>query len=272
MNGTAPAKSSMGQPVPRHPHIAPVNTQYLASSETYTEPSRRRKSIASANGLLSGISHDSGLGSFGSSFPLNLSTSGLSPSGTPEPSWTFRNIAPPPSTIKFILLCILWYGSSALSSNTGKVILNNFRYPVTLTIVQFFFVAGYCWLLTDGARMLGIAQSWKWLASRVMASTSGGSSGGRKSSRSSAHSRSISLGLDTSGFSGSRLKRPTRAILAHTCPMAAFQVMGHIFASMAMSRIPVSTVHTIKVSLMCGTRSLTLIEFGNRPLLRCARS
>jgi solute carrier family 35 protein E1 len=30
--------------------------------------------------------------------------------------------------------------------------------------------------------------------------------------------------------------------------MAAFQVGGHIFSSLAISRVPVSTVHTIKVS------------------------
>ena len=45
-----------------------------------------------------------------------------------------------------------------------------------------------------------------------------------------------------------RLKTPTRAILMNTWPMAVFQVGGHIFSSMAISRVPVSTVHTIKVS------------------------
>ncbi|KAK0484210.1 hypothetical protein EDD18DRAFT_1361769 [Armillaria luteobubalina] len=34
--------------------------------------------------------------------------------------------------------------SSALSSNTGKAILNQFRYPVTLTFIQFGFVTMYC--------------------------------------------------------------------------------------------------------------------------------
>jgi solute carrier family 35 protein E1 len=45
-----------------------------------------------------------------------------------------------------------------------------------------------------------------------------------------------------------RLRRPSRAILTNTWPMAVFQVGGHIFSSMAISRVPVSTVHTIKVS------------------------
>jgi hypothetical protein len=41
------------------------------------------------------------------------------------------------------LLCGLRYASSVLSSNTGKAILNQFRYPATLTFVQFGFVAVY---------------------------------------------------------------------------------------------------------------------------------
>ncbi|KAJ3916677.1 TPT-domain-containing protein [Lentinula edodes] len=47
----------------------------------------------------------------------------------------------------FILLCSLCYTISALSSNTGKAILNEFRYPITFTFVQFGFVAFYCLLL-----------------------------------------------------------------------------------------------------------------------------
>lgn len=103
-------------------------------------------------------------------------------------------------TIRFMCLCALWYLSSAISSNTGKVILNNFRYPVTLTIVQFFFVSGLCVVCSK----IGLA---------------------------------------------SRLRDPTKPILRGTLPMAVFQVGGHIFGSLAISRVPVSTVHTIKVSL-----------------------
>lgn len=108
---------------------------------------------------------------------------------------------PTPSLARFILLCSLWYFSSAMSSNTGKVIMNQFRFPITLTFIQFAFVAGYCLLCT-----------------------------------------SKPIGL-------SRFRYPTRQILRNTFPMALFQVGGHIFSSMAISRIPVSTVHTIKVSL-----------------------
>jgi solute carrier family 35 protein E1 len=104
------------------------------------------------------------------------------------------------STLRFAFLCGLWYASSAVSSNTGKAILNQFRYPITLTFVQFGFVAAYCLFFMSPIIRF------------------------------------------------SRLRRPTRAILKDTLPMGCFQVGGHIFSSMAISRIPVSTTHTIKVS------------------------
>jgi solute carrier family 35 protein E1 len=103
------------------------------------------------------------------------------------------------STSTFIFLCALWYSSSALSSNTGKAILNQFRYPVTLTFVQFGFVASYCLLFMSPVIRF------------------------------------------------SKLRAPSKAILRSTLPMGMFQVGGHMFSSMAISRIPVSTVHTIKV-------------------------
>ncbi|QRV73919.1 Triose-phosphate Transporter family [Ceratobasidium sp. AG-Ba] len=120
----------------------------------------------------------------------------LKPNVHAAPSLTHS--APSVSTLRFLALCMLWYLSSALSSNTGKSIMIQFRYPVTLTFVQFAFVSGYCALFM--------------------------------------HPR---LGMST-------LRSPTRAIIRSTLPMAAFQVGGHIFSSMAISRVPVSTVHTIK--------------------------
>ncbi|CAH7666035.1 hypothetical protein PPACK8108_LOCUS350 [Phakopsora pachyrhizi] len=42
---------------------------------------------------------------------------------------------------RFCLLCTLWYSSSAFSSNTSKLIINRFKHPVALTIVQFGLVA-----------------------------------------------------------------------------------------------------------------------------------
>lgn len=149
------------------------------------------------------------LAGFGSDYgrQSTLSTSKL-------PSWTKFHLfeAPrrrtltsssnaPPSMVKFCLLCAFWYSTSALSSNTGKVILTQFRYPITLTFVQFGFIASYCLLFTSPLVRF------------------------------------------------TRLRRPTRAILDSTLPMGFFQVGGHVFSSVAISRIPVSTVHTIKVRL-----------------------
>ena len=117
------------------------------------------------------------------------------------------------STLSFVLQCSVWYASSALSSNTGKSIMDSFRYPVTLTFVQFFFVASYCALFMSPLVRF------------------------------------------------SRFRPPTRAIFNATLPMGAFQVGGHIFSSMAISRIPVSTVHTIKVRPPSSIFSIPLTFF-----------
>ena len=127
-------------------------------------------------------------------------------SSQPESWFTFPSL----DTVRFILLCICWYSSSALSSNTGKVILNQFRYPVTLTFVQFGFVAGFCLLFMSPAVQF------------------------------------------------SKLRKPSKAILRDTLPMGVFQVGGHIFSSIAIARIPVSTVHTIKVGLVFRSASVPI--------------
>ncbi|CCA75048.1 related to SLY41 protein [Serendipita indica DSM 11827] len=118
------------------------------------------------------------------------------------------------STVRFVLLCCLWYASSALSSNTGKSIMVIFKFPVTLTFVQFGFIAGYCLLLASPVLRLA------------------------------------------------KLRRPTPAIIRSTLPMAAFQVGGHISSSMAISRIPVSTVHTIKALSPLFTVAAYAMLFG----------
>ncbi|KAF5355289.1 hypothetical protein D9758_006104 [Tetrapyrgos nigripes] len=108
----------------------------------------------------------------------------------------------------------LWYASSALSSNTGKSILTQFRYPITLTFVQFGFVAFYCLLFMSPVVRF------------------------------------------------SRLRSPTKAIVQSTLPMGMFQVGGHVFSSMAISRIPVSTVHTIKALSPLFTVAAYALLFG----------
>ncbi|KAG0287249.1 suppressor of loss of ypt1 [Dissophora globulifera] len=98
---------------------------------------------------------------------------------------------------KLPLLCLLWYLSSAVTNNIGKQIMNQFRYPVTLTFVQFMFVSFFCFILGSGFRMTTI-------------------------------------------------RRPTKGILHMTAPLVGFQVVGHVFSSIAISRVPLSVVHTVK--------------------------
>ena len=126
--------------------------------------------------------------------------------------WTSAAGPSTSSTARFLILCVFWYTTSAVSSNTGKAILEQFRYPVTLTIIQFGFVASCCLLMM------------------------------------------------TPAINFSNLRSPTVAIVKATLPMGAFQVGGHMFSSMAISRIHVSTVHTIKVRHILTFPTLSLLK------------
>lgn len=100
--------------------------------------------------------------------------------------------------LKFILNCCMWYLSSSLTNNTGKQILNVFKFPVTLTFVQFGLVAMWCYLVA-------------------------------------------------AIFHVTTIRTPTQKIISTMTPLAAFLIVGHVFSSIAISRVPVSLVHTIKV-------------------------
>lgn len=99
---------------------------------------------------------------------------------------------------KLPLICLSWYLSSAVTNNLGKQLMNQFRYPVTLTFVQFWFVSLFCYI-----------------AGAI--------------------------------FKMTKIRRPSRAIFEMTGPLVVFQVIGHVFSSVAISRVPLSVVHTIKV-------------------------
>ena len=119
------------------------------------------------------------------------------------------------STVLLVGLCLLWYLSSALSSNTSKGLLSKrklptgerspalFPYPVTLTLVQFVFVNAYCYAGTR-RHLLG-----EYTLSR-------------------------------------RLVRMTPQQLREVGQISVFNVVGHALSSLAISRVPVSMVHTIK--------------------------
>lgn len=178
--------------VPTGKHRVNGGSAWLASSKNATLPFNSNSSMSPAK--LFNLKRL--LAKYWPSSDSSLSTQ------TPRraaPLSSDRLTLPAAATTRFILLCSLWYTTSALSSNTGKAILTQFRYPVTLTFVQFGFVALYCLLFM---------------------------------------SPSVRF---------SRLRMPTKDIIRSTLPMGMFQVGGHMFSSMAISRIPVSTVHTIKV-------------------------
>ncbi|CAO3646425.1 unnamed protein product [Mucor hiemalis] len=99
--------------------------------------------------------------------------------------------------LKFILNCCMWYTSSSLTNNIGKSIMNAFRFPVTLTFIQFGLVAFWCYLV-----------------SAILKTT--------------------------------HIRTPTHEILKTITPLAVFLIVGHVFSSVAISRVPVSLVHTIK--------------------------
>lgn len=51
-----------------------------------------------------------------------------------------------PEAVQITTLCMLWYGSSALTNNIAKQLFQVVKCPVTLTYVQFGFVAFFCFM------------------------------------------------------------------------------------------------------------------------------
>ncbi|KAL3459875.1 triose-phosphate transporter family-domain-containing protein [Aspergillus heterothallicus] len=114
-----------------------------------------------------------------------------------------------PVSYKLIVLCLVWYTTSALTNTSSKSILNALPKPITLTIVQFAFVSLWCLFLSYISRVL------PWLKTSIPA-----------------------LKND--------IRPPSREVIMTALPLAVFQLAGHILSSMATSQIPVSLVHTIK--------------------------
>lgn len=161
------------------------------------------------------------------------------PSGSNQRSWSAylkaslamsRVGIPSPKTGAFILSCLLWYFSSALSSNTSKALLSSnkhiqprppplFPYPVTLTLAQFFFVHIFSSAISSPNVM-------RWIPGVRRPVTR-------------------------------IVKDPGRERLLDMAKLSAFNVVGHALSSIALSRVPVSTVHTIKVSACFCSPSLS---------------
>ncbi|KAK4889721.1 hypothetical protein LTR27_011522 [Elasticomyces elasticus] len=114
-----------------------------------------------------------------------------------------------PVSMRLVVLCGVWYATSILTNTSSKAILTALPRPVTLTIVQFMLVSFWCLFLS-------------WLAKRNAAVRN-------------------AMPVLKNG-----IRRPNKEIIMVTLPLTAFQIGGHILNSDAMSRIPVSLVHTIK--------------------------
>ncbi|KAI9861004.1 MAG: suppressor of loss of ypt1 [Vezdaea acicularis] len=115
----------------------------------------------------------------------------------------------PPLSPLLIILCIIWYTTSALTNTSSKSILNAFRKPVTLTLIQFFLTSTFCIISST------LAQNIPALRRAIPALQHG-------------------------------IRPPSRDVLRTTVPLAVFQLGGHVLSSTATSQIPVSLVHTIK--------------------------
>lgn len=99
---------------------------------------------------------------------------------------------------------------TSISTNTSsKAILTALPKPITLTVVQFAFVSGWCLLLA------ALARRYPRLKQTIPVLKYG-------------------------------IRPPTRDLIATTLPLTLFQIGGHILSSDATRRIPVSLVHTIK--------------------------
>ncbi|KAK1065971.1 hypothetical protein LTR12_010447 [Friedmanniomyces endolithicus] len=114
-----------------------------------------------------------------------------------------------PVSMKLVVLCGVWYATSILTNASSKAILTALPRPVTLTVVQFMLVSFWCLFFS-------------WLAKR------------NPSVRNA-------MPVLKNG-----IRKPSKDIIMATLPLTAFQIGGHILNSDAMSRIPVSLVHTIK--------------------------
>lgn len=122
----------------------------------------------------------------------------------------------PPIDIKITSFCLLWYFCSIISSNSTKLILNNFKYPITLTQFQFSLSSILCLtLLTVLKFNTDLIQK-------------------------------LPKGFVPNNLHINTFLTPTKLIISTTLPMGIFQFIGHITSHKATSLIPVSIVHTVK--------------------------
>lgn len=129
----------------------------------------------------------------------------------------------PPVDLKICGLCTLWYWLSIVSSNSTKMILSQYKYPITLTQCQFLINSVLCVALLAAVRS---SQKWYgYFPKGVIPACP------QKTA---------------SALSVKQFLSPTAFIISTTFPMGCFQFAGHLSSHKATSLIPVSLVHAIK--------------------------
>lgn len=150
----------------------------------------------------------------------------------------------PPINFKIVFLCTNWYIFSLISSNSTKMILRLFLYPITLTQCQFIMNMFFCIVFLS-----------------ILLRLYHGSTGAEKLQAIFPRGTIPDLSKISS------LKAfllPTPLILSSTLPMGVFQFTGHITSHKATSIIPVSMVHTIKALSPLSTVLINRIVLGKR--------
>lgn len=180
--------------------------QGLHSSERW--PARRASNAGSWNSWANGKEHK---GRHGRQKSLNeaIKMARTRKMSISETGHEIAESLKAPVSWKLILLCGFWYSTSILTNTSSKAILTALPKPVTLTIVQFLLVSFLCIFCSLLARRFPA------IGEAVPVLKNG-------------------------------IRKPNRDIIMATLPLTAFQIGGHILNSDAMSRIPVSLVHTIK--------------------------
>ncbi|KAI5968512.1 hypothetical protein CANMA_002257 [Candida margitis] len=143
----------------------------------------------------------------------------------------------PPVNYTICSLCFIWYFFSIISSNSIKLILTKYKYPVTVTQLQFLMNAGLSLVL------LFISNHYT-------------------------NERIIPSSILPPSKSIRQFVTPTRFILSTTVPMGCFQFIGHLTSHKATSDIPVSLVHTIKALSPLVTVLVYRFVFNKRYRLR----
>ncbi|GME96904.1 hypothetical protein B5S31_g707 [[Candida] boidinii] len=145
---------------------------------------------------------------------------------------------------KLILLCGLWYFTSVVSSNSTKSILKNFKFPVTLTELQFLMNGFLCLILLYSIRNYDFYHS---KSNKKFNPNSLYNNYNYKNFIDYFPKGTFPKNLNNLNYSIlNEFLIPNKFVIMTTLPMGIFQFIGHIASHKATSIIPVSLVHTIK--------------------------